>query len=148
MSGVRNLGVGLLVCGAAIGVGLTMHGMSDHTAHGVKQEAPAEAAGKGPFARMEAQDRADVPTATPTPTPSPTASALSTPTPTPTILPNDKPEDRALPAVTRPKDGQRATGAWQDFDKGTLQCGVNARPAVDKDPYGNWWAYCEPALVQ
>lgn len=38
-------------------------------------------------------------------------------------------------------------GARQDYDLGVLECGVNAAPAVDQDEYGNWWAYCEPALV-
>lgn len=35
-----------------------------------------------------------------------------------------------------------------DWDTDTLECGVNAKPAIDQDQYGNWWAYCEPALVE
>lgn len=33
------------------------------------------------------------------------------------------------------------------WETDTLDCGVNAKPAIDQDPHGNWWAYCEPALV-
>lgn len=47
----------------------------------------------------------------------------------------------------RPADGERATGAVIDYDTGTLFCGVGAAPAIDQDPFGNWWAYCEPALI-
>lgn len=38
-------------------------------------------------------------------------------------------------------------GPILEYDTGVLECGVNARPAVDQDRYGNWWAYCEPALA-
>ncbi len=34
------------------------------------------------------------------------------------------------------------------YDEGVLMCGVNAGPAVDIDPAGNQWAYCEPALAK
>lgn len=37
--------------------------------------------------------------------------------------------------------------ALLEWEEGTLECGINAKPAVDQDGYGNWWAYCEPALV-
>ena len=47
----------------------------------------------------------------------------------------------------RPADTERATGPVTEYDEGVLFCGVNAKPALDMDPYGNWWAYCEPALV-
>lgn len=36
------------------------------------------------------------------------------------------------------------TGPVQDFDKGTLECGISAIVATDQDGYGNNWAYCEP----
>jgi hypothetical protein len=38
-------------------------------------------------------------------------------------------------------------GARQEWETGTLECGVNAKPAIDQDKYGNWWSYCEPALI-
>lgn len=53
-------------------------------------------------------------------------------------------KDRWAP---RPKDEDRATGPVKDHDENVLFCGVGAKPAMDQDPYGNWWAYCEPALV-
>ncbi|QIG59109.1 hypothetical protein SEA_RUBYRALPH_101 [Microbacterium phage RubyRalph] len=47
----------------------------------------------------------------------------------------------------RPADTERATGPVQEYDEGVLFCGVGAKPALDVDPFGNWWAYCEPALI-
>ena len=40
-----------------------------------------------------------------------------------------------------------AGGPREDYDLGVLDCGINAAPAIDQDEYGNWWAYCEPAMV-
>lgn len=40
------------------------------------------------------------------------------------------------------------TGPSREFDPGPLMCGVTAAPALDTDPYGNNWAYCEPAMVE
>lgn len=44
-------------------------------------------------------------------------------------------------------DGEVACGPQLEFDEGVLVCGTGAVPAIDQDRHGNWWAYCEPALV-
>lgn len=55
------------------------------------------------------------------------------------VTPVEVPTELPLPPVD--------PGARQGYDEGTLNCGVNAGVAVDQDEHGNWWAYCEPALV-
>lgn len=95
------------------------------------------------------------------PAPMPTvqpAEAPVSPEPTPTEVP--MPEELPLPAEepaappvveeptpVNPEEPQINSNARQDYDLGVLECGVNAKPAIDQDQYGNWWAYCEPALV-
>jgi len=69
--------------------------------------------------------------------PAPAEPAPVEPAPVPTAAPT------APPVSTDPS----LDFAKQDWDLDTLECGVNAKPAVDQDGYGNWWAYCEPALV-
>lgn len=64
------------------------------------------------------------------PSPIPEAEVIEEPTPAP---------EPAAPVID--------PNARQDYDTGTLECGVNAKPAIDQDAHGNWWAYCEPALV-
>ena len=44
----------------------------------------------------------------------------------------------------RPADGDRATGPVDAYDTGVLFCGALADVAVDVDPHGNAWAYCDP----
>lgn len=66
-----------------------------------------------------------------------------TPAPKPTFIPAPSPSPTAEPVSTTPSlDGPKI-----DWDLGTLECGIHAKPAIDQDGYGNWWAYCEPALV-
>lgn len=66
------------------------------------------------------------------------------PAPVPTFTPAPKPEPKpsVAPKPTTVDPNQKTT-----WDTGTLECGINAKPAIDQDQYGNWWAYCEPALI-
>lgn len=77
-----------------------------------------------------------------TPTPEPTAEPSIEPEPMPTEIPMELPE-----AAGRPADFEQAQGPVSQYDEGVLFCGTDAMPAIDQDPYGNWWAYCEPAMV-
>ena len=81
-----------------------------------------------PEVEEEPQAPAEEPPAEPSPITE--AEAIEAPTPQP---------EPAAPAID--------PNARQDYDTGTLECGVNAKPAIDQDAHGNWWAYCEPALV-
>lgn len=56
------------------------------------------------------------------------------------------PDDQVL-TDTKPGKDWMEDNRVLTWDTGTLECGVNAKPAIDQDQYGNWWAYCEPALV-
>lgn len=58
----------------------------------------------------------------------------------------EAPAPTAAPIET-PAPQEATSGARQDYDLGILDCGVNAKPAIDQDEFGNWWAYCEPALI-
>jgi len=67
-------------------------------------------------------------------------------------IPTDPASCEANGKVTAEDGSCVGEGFWndnarQDYDTGILDCGVNAAPAVDQDPWGNWWAYCEPALI-
>ena len=96
---------------------------------------------------------------TPTPTSTPAPIEIAEPetfgddvpaTPTAPVTEESKPAVTVPVGPTwapRPKDTDRATGPVKDYDEGVLFCGVGAAPAIDQDPYGNWWAYCEPAMV-
>lgn len=106
---------------------------------------------------------------TPEPEPEPVAAATPAPVPAPVDVdagarpapgqPTDEPtsdlsqsgtatEPRPAPAplVTDRLQGEPA-GPMLDYERDTLECGATARPAVDVDAHGNWWAYCEPGLI-
>lgn len=68
------------------------------------------------------------------------------PAPDVTEQPADQPAHEA-PYVNDITEEGHPTGALEQWDEDTLECGVNAAPAIDQDEHGNWWAYCEPALV-
>ncbi|QUE25394.1 hypothetical protein SEA_FIZZLES_100 [Microbacterium phage Fizzles] len=88
---------------------------------------------------------------TPTPEPAPVTEPVAEPVPpvtepAPIVEPAPVPSAPA-PGPCVPGDGEIACGPVTTFDGGVLLCGVNAQPAIDQDIHGNWWAYCEPALI-
>lgn len=61
------------------------------------------------------------------------------PAPAPVATDTGRPDRMDAPEYVQP---------WPGMDDGSLECGTGAAPAVDIDPYGNHWAYCEPALAE
>jgi len=74
---------------------------------------------------------------------------VAVPEPVETVAPVPTPAETISPVPETPEceDAAVACGPVATWDDGRLICGTNAAPAIDQDRYGNWWAYCEPAMV-
>lgn len=83
-----------------------------------------------------------LPVADVSPAPAPAESTQVDQPPVVTEQPTEQPAGSCVPG-----DAEVACGPVTAYDEGMLICGTDAAPAIDQDTHGNWWAYCEPAMV-
>lgn len=138
MSGIARTGVarfGLMMAG--VGVGIVLTGCV------AAAIAPDEVASPVDVLAVEVVESVPVEVATPEP-------VVIDVTPSEEVAPvADVPVEEVAPvAASRPADGEPAAGPVDAFDTGVLFCGTGAGVAIDVDPHGNTWAYCEPALAE
>lgn len=137
------IGAGALVAGCVIAVSIGMASLAaerigvDHTSNGTEKDHVSIIERMPPV--IVDLPTPDIVSATALPMPEEIAE--------PDDFGDDYPTEHVPPYVNDITEQGHPTAPLERWDEDTLECGVNAMPAIDQDEHGNWWAYCEPALV-